>query len=65
MTTTQKTITDLLAALQSISEMVEDLPSGIDYEADGDNPSPDDAAAHLGGLIWQVATAAIAKAHKA
>jgi hypothetical protein len=62
MTKSQKTVADLLTAMQSVSEMIQDLPSGIDYEANGDNPCPEDAAAHIGGLIWQITTAAIKKA---
>ena len=61
MTHNEKIMADLLTALKSISVMIEDLPSGIDRDADGENPSPEDAAAHIGGLIWQIATAAINK----
>lgn len=38
---------------KEIFAMLEWLPSGIDYEADPDDESPEDMVAHVGGLIWQ------------
>lgn len=58
------TSNQLLTSLEEIALLIEQLPSGIDPEADGNDPSPDDAAAHIGGIIWQIATAAIAKARQ-
>ena len=49
----EERIRELEDALRDAMEMLEDLPSGVDHEADPDNPSPLDAAAHTGGLIWQ------------
>lgn len=40
-------------ALQYTNRMIQQLPSGIDCEADEDDPSPEDASAHIGGLIFQ------------
>lgn len=39
--------------LRKIIELVEQLPSGIDYDARPDDPSPDDLTAHTAGLIYQ------------
>ena len=44
---------DLLNTICDIKDLVEQLPRGIDQEADPDNPSPDDMVAHTGGLIYQ------------
>lgn len=46
-------------ALDEIIRLVEGLPSGIDYDADANNPSPEDAIAHTGGLVYQVARKAL------
>lgn len=48
----------LRADLKWIAEMCEQLPSGIDAEADPANESPEDATAFVGGLIWQRAVKA-------
>ncbi len=55
---------NLYGTLVIIREMLENLPPGIDYDADEDNPSPDDMTAHIAGLIYQKidATTAIARA---
>ncbi len=44
---------NLERALREIGQMIQNLPSGIDEEADPNETSPEDAAAHLGGLIFQ------------
>lgn len=41
------------SAIRKSLELLENLPSGIDYEADTNNVSPDDMTAHIAGLIWQ------------
>jgi hypothetical protein len=41
-------------AINEIRELINQLPSGIDYEADENNLSPADATAHVGGLVWKV-----------
>ena len=33
--------------------MIQQLPGGIDENADPMNASPEDATAHVGGLVWQ------------
>lgn len=44
---------DVLSFVRRIMVMVQDLPSGIDEDADPEDTSPEDATAHIGGLIWQ------------
>ena len=44
-------------AMRDIRNLIKQLPSGIDEEADPENESPEDAVAHIGGLIWQCASA--------
>lgn len=41
-------------AINEIRELVQQLPPGIDYDADPENTCPDDATTHIGGLIWKV-----------
>ena len=41
-------------AIDEIRVLVESLPSGIDYDADPNDISPEDTAAHIGGLIWKI-----------
>ena len=41
------------AELEAIRELVEQLPGGIDEEADEDDTSPEDMVAHIGGVVWQ------------
>ena len=43
----------LRATIARIMEMIEGLPGGIDYTASPSDESPDDMAAHIGGLIYQ------------
>lgn len=40
-------------ALLDIGEMIQDLPGGVDEDADEENRSPEDMVAHIGGLILQ------------
>lgn len=40
--------------IEAIMVLLGHLPSGIDYEADPDNQSPEDMTAHTAGLIWQL-----------
>ena len=40
--------------IEAILDLLEHFPSGIDYEADPDNQSPEDMTAHTAGLIWQL-----------
>ena len=49
-------IVHALKALDSIESMLAAFPSGLDYDADPDNQSPDDAFAHLGGLMHREVT---------
>ena len=44
-------VKELEDALQAVDEALEQNPSGVDDEADPDDPSPEDASAHLCGLI--------------
>lgn len=44
---------DLDTVLNQIEHLTLSLPSGIDCDADPYNLSPDDAIAHVGGLIWK------------
>lgn len=41
-------------AINEIKILLELFPSGIDYEADPADRSPEDTTAHTAGLIWQV-----------
>jgi hypothetical protein len=50
----------VVEALEEVDGMLDGLPSGVDEEADFANCSPDDATAHLGGLIRQHLRAALA-----
>ena len=40
-------------ALEDVAALLEQLPTGYDEEAEEGNLSPDDAVAHVAGLIWQ------------
>lgn len=48
-------------AIERIIDLVEQLPGGIDIEADEDDRSPANAVAHIGGLIWQICQEALEK----
>jgi hypothetical protein len=43
----------LREALEDVAALLEQLPTGYDEEAEEGNLSPDDAVAHVAGLIWQ------------
>ena len=44
---------ELIACITEILRLIETMPGGIDTEADLWDTSPENAAAHVGGLIWQ------------
>ena len=52
----------LREAFEDVRDTLHDLPGGIDEEADPENCSPEDAVAHLGGLMVQRIDAALAAA---
>lgn len=52
---------DIAEAAEYARQMVESLPSGIDEEADESNPCPEDATAHVGGIIHRRLAAALAR----
>ena len=54
----QKIIERQQDKLADIQRLVEQLPSGIDYGADPADLSPPDMTAHIGGLIYKVASTA-------
>lgn len=43
----------LREALEYVEDMIQQLPGGCDGEAEDGDDSPDDAMAHIGGLILQ------------
>ena len=47
-------ISELELAIDEIAELIQQLPPGVDYEADAGDTSPEDATAHIGGLIWKI-----------
>ena len=47
-------IVALEIAIDEIRTFIESLPSGIYYDADPSDTSPEDVTAHIGGLIWQI-----------
>jgi hypothetical protein len=49
----------LIAALQAQIKYWEQVPSGVDYDADPNNSSPEDMTAHLAGLAIKDAFFAI------
>jgi len=51
--TAEARVEKLEGTLRSTLDYIEQLPSGIDKEADPMEVCPDDATAHIGGLIWQ------------
>jgi hypothetical protein len=54
-------IAALVGGLESVRSRLLDLPSGIDFNADPDNASPDDMSAHIGGLCIQEIDVALDK----
>ena len=51
----------LLDVIKDIQDMLENIPSGIDYNADPGNPSPENADSHTAGLIWQMCQEVLGK----
>lgn len=43
----------MLAVLDEAIMYLEQLPMGVDEQADVNDQSPDDMTAHVGGLAWQ------------
>ena len=43
----------IIEELKGVLQRLDDLPSGLDIEADDCNTSPDDMVAHLGGLAYR------------
>lgn len=54
-------VSELLNIIREIQELIEGMPSGIDYEVDPNNESPEDATAHTAGLIWKRCQEALGK----
>ena len=46
-------IVKLRIGIEQTIELLTKLPSGIDYDADASEQSPENAVTHIGGLIWQ------------
>ena len=51
----------LRQALIYIRDTIEDIPGGIDYDAREDDLSPRDLAAHIGGLVYNIANDTLLK----
>jgi hypothetical protein len=49
----------LVEAAKTVRDMLDQLPMGIDYDADPDDQSPEDMVAHLGGLMYQILNKAL------
>lgn len=49
----QQKLSEAEKVLEYIEAMLLALPMGIDEDADENNTSPDDAVAHIGGLMWK------------
>ncbi len=47
-------------ALEYVEEMIQQIPGGVDEEAREDDTCPEDAGAHLGGLILRCVRTALA-----
>ena len=43
--------------IAEVAILLETLPGGIDYDADPEDESPENAVAHVGGLAWQMVRA--------
>lgn len=50
-------VADVTELVSYLLDQIESFPSGVDYEADPQNLSPEDAFAHSAGLMWQACTA--------
>lgn len=46
-------VVKLRIGIEQAIKFLTELPGGIDYDADASEQSPEDAVAHIGGLIWQ------------
>lgn len=55
-------IAALEEALAYVRDMIQQLPQGIEEEADEENTDPEDAVQHIGGLIYRCACRALAAA---
>ena len=49
-------LAELRQCLATIADLADNMPSGADHDANPENTSPEDAVAHLAGLIWQIAS---------
>jgi len=49
----EKITKEMKEQIDELIELVEQLPCGVDYEADPEDTSPDDQMQHIAGLIWQ------------
>ena len=49
----------LVNYLTDIDDLIMQLPGGIDYDADPEDESPDDAVAHIGGMIHKLVGEAV------
>jgi hypothetical protein len=49
----------LVEAAKTVRNMLDQLPMGIDYDADPNDQSPEDMVAHLGGLMYQILNKAL------
>jgi hypothetical protein len=56
---------ELLKALAYVHDLIQQIPGGIDEDADEANLSPEDAAQHIGGLIWKRVSAVLTRAEGA
>lgn len=52
--TLKQQVAVLLGVIKDIQNMVENTPSGVDYDADPANTSPENADSHTAGLIWKM-----------
>jgi hypothetical protein len=43
-------MTEAINLISDVIELLTELPSGIDWDADEEDDSPDDMTAHIGGL---------------
>ncbi len=55
----RRRIADLERELYAQIEAWESVPSGVDYDANPEDPSPEDAVAHLAGLMIRSARQAL------
>ena len=48
-----KKIVVLIDAIREIQRLIDDIPSGVDYEADPLDDSPESMDSQIAGLIWK------------